>query len=221
MTVFPIFPEETMAMSLSPRAVAPALAAIAMMLAAPTQAAPAASPSAASLRGAASLTDTLNLSSAQTSKVDAILNNSADAAKAAEAKYSANSKRLSRELASIERKRDSRLNRVLSPVQFGWFKAWEGRQMAGRLARAIREHIGLTEDQTSRVEAIYAKSYTALRAIPKFDDPIERERKIRAVEADRDTALRSVLSEDQFARFETSKTKLHVQSRAQILSMIG
>lgn len=221
MTAFPIFPEETMAMSLSPRAVAPAVAAIAMMLATPAQAAPAASPSAASLRGAASLQDTLNLSSEQASKVDSILDNSADAAKTAEAKYDARPARLSRELASIERRRDKRLNRVLSPVQFGWFKAWEGRQMAGRLAQAIRDHVGLNEDQTSRVEAIYAKAYTALRAIPNFDGPTERERKIRAVEADRDAALRSVLSEDQFARFETSKTKLHAQSRAQILAMIG
>lgn len=204
----------------SPRPVTTLLAALALAAAVPAGAVRAEAPP-AERSEASSLTDVLHLTNDQTAKVTTILADTAAAVKAVDGKDAADPKRLARALRAIEDKRDARLGRVLSPVQLGWLKSWEGERLARELTQAMSEALGLASDQSAKVGAINARAFSEMCGIVETMLPIDKERRIREIEAERQSALQAVLSGDQLTKLRQDEVALNNRSRGEVLSARG
>ncbi len=114
-------------------------------------------------------------------------------------------------LGAIFKERETALRGVLTPNQLQTLQQQRAKWTAALETQAMTMELGLSDEQARKVEAINQKSTKAMQSILSGPPPtlprqkMARGRQLRAAADERDTALKSVLTAEQWKTFEAKR----------------
>lgn len=85
-------------------------------------------------------------------------------------------------------------------------KGRSAEQRAEKITNKMKEKLNLTDEQVVKIKAINLEAAQQKDTL-KAEAKAERKEKVKAIETDRDTKIRAVLTEEQKAEYEKMKEK--------------